>query len=42
MLNTGQIVKGRTGATYRLLDALIAPTTFKAQVLNRPLGCIDL
>ena len=33
ILNTGQIFRGRH-ATYRLLNALHAPTVFKAQVLD--------
>lgn len=33
ILSTGQVLKGRN-ASYRLLDALRAPTVFKAQVLD--------
>jgi len=32
-MSTGQILRGRK-ATYRLLDALRAPTVFKAKVLE--------
>ena len=35
ILSAGQVVKGRH-ATYRLLNALRAPTVFKAQVLDNP------
>ncbi len=33
ILSTGQVFRGRY-ATYRLLNALHAPTVFKAQVLD--------
>lgn len=33
ILRSGQVLRGRF-ATYRLLDALHAPTVFKAQVLE--------
>ncbi len=33
ILSTGQVLRGRY-ATYRLLNALHAPTVFKAQVLD--------
>ena len=32
-LSTGRVLRGRN-ATYRLLDALHAPTVFKAQMLD--------
>lgn len=33
ILSTGQVLRGRN-ATYRLLNALHAPTVYKAQVLE--------